>query len=147
MIDPQLQSDIENAEGCKLTAYPDTEGVWTIGWGHELPNQDGSARGLTWTQDQADDQLLDDISIAQAFARGLTEWQSLDTDCRRNALTELCFEMQHRWLLFKNTRAALLAQNWKGAHDGLLASLWATQVHSTRANRLADYLLTGAYPA
>lgn len=40
-------------EGCKLTAYQDIVGVWTIGYGETL----GVYQGLVWTQEQADTAL------------------------------------------------------------------------------------------
>ena len=45
---------IKQFEGCKLTAYQDIVGVWTIGWGTT-----GSwiKPGTTITQDEADDSL------------------------------------------------------------------------------------------
>jgi lysozyme len=143
MIDPRLIADVQKSEGCELTSYRDTEGVLTVGWGHALKDQHTP---VTWTQSQADDQLQTDLIAAQAFAEALTEYPALDTPCRQNALIELCFELWSRWLPFVNTRAAIRRQDWQGAHDGLLASLWASQVHQTRANRIADYLLNGVYP-
>lgn len=38
-------------EGCKLRAYQDDAGVWTIGWGWTV----GVRPGMVWTQKQADD--------------------------------------------------------------------------------------------
>ncbi len=145
MIDPRLDADLDTAESCKLKAYQDSLGVWTIGWGHEIP-PGVDPHGLIWTQAQADAQRDTDIGLAQTFAQGLPEWGSLDTPCRQNAVVELCFNMRRRWLLFANTRASIMRKDWKGAHDGLLNSLWASQVHAARADRLADYLLTGEYP-
>jgi lysozyme len=146
MVDPRLASDIRAAESCRLTAYKDSLGVWTIGWGHEMFPQTTDWAGYTVTQDLADTWLDADIQAAQTFAQSLTEWPFLDTPCRQNAVVELCFNMRKKWLLFVNTRAAIRAKDWQGAHDGLLTSLWASQVHAARANRLADYLRTGAYP-
>lgn len=40
-------------EGCRLTAYRDIVGVWTIGYGETL----GVHEGMVWTQQQADDRL------------------------------------------------------------------------------------------
>ena len=48
-------------EGIRLTAYPDSGGVWTIGYGHTGP---GVYAGLTITQDQADIFLQSDIARA-----------------------------------------------------------------------------------
>lgn len=41
---------IKHFEGCRLQAYQDVRGVWTIGWGETL----GVKAGMVWTQDQAD---------------------------------------------------------------------------------------------
>jgi lysozyme len=144
MIDPRLEADIRTAESCRLTAYRDTENLWTIGWGHLL-DQTPDWTNYTISQTLADTWLDADIGIAQKTAQALPEWAYLNTPCRQNAVIELCFEMGHRWLSFVNTRAAIRAQNWQAAHDGLLASLWASEVHADRADRLADYLLTGQY--
>ena len=144
MIDPHLITDVKLAENCKLAAYRDTLDILTIGWGHALRDQ--SQDYLTWTQQQADDQLITDLIGAQAFAQALLEWPALDTPTRQNAVIELCFNLWSRWLPFSNTRAAIRRQDWQGAHDGLLATKWATQVGKTRSTRLANYLLTGTYP-
>ena len=41
---------LEKAEGCKLAAYRDSGGVWTIGWGHTGPDV---VEGLVITLEQA----------------------------------------------------------------------------------------------
>jgi GH24 family phage-related lysozyme (muramidase) len=146
MIDPNLQNDVEGSEGCKLAAYQDPLGFWTIGWGHLIP-PNVEPEGLVWTQQQADDQLVKDLESAAVYAAATPEWTALDTPCRQNAVIELCFNMRSKWLLFVKCRAAIRAKSWQDAHDALLNSLWATQVHAVRAERLADYLLTGEYPS
>lgn len=54
---------LKREEGCKLTAYTDSRGVWTIGTGH-TGRVDGVAVGknMTITQDTADRLLRDDLS-------------------------------------------------------------------------------------
>lgn len=47
----------ENFESCRLTAYQDIKGIWTIGFGHVGPEV---VEGLVWTQNQADSQLVTD---------------------------------------------------------------------------------------
>lgn len=46
---------IRDSEGCKLTAYQDSGGVWTIGWGY---TGDTVKDKLVWTQEKADECLL-----------------------------------------------------------------------------------------
>lgn len=53
----------EQFESCRLEAYPDVKGVWTIGWGHTGPLV---VKGLTCTQVQADAWLLSDCDAAIA---------------------------------------------------------------------------------
>ncbi len=58
MTDPALT---EQFEGCRLTAYQDSVGVWTIGFGHTLGVQEGD----TCTQEQAVQWLMQDLQSAQ----------------------------------------------------------------------------------
>ena len=51
----------EQFEGCKLTAYQDIRGIWTIGYGHTGHDV---RPGLTITQDEAEQLLLHDIESA-----------------------------------------------------------------------------------
>ncbi|MCD7764386.1 MAG: lysozyme [Lachnospiraceae bacterium] len=53
---------IKQFEGCKLTAYQDSVGVWTIGYGHTS----GVKRGQTITQAQATAYLKADLATAEA---------------------------------------------------------------------------------
>ena len=47
------------SEGCKLTAYQDDGGIWTIGWGHTF----GVKKGMVITQDQADQFFYQDCEF------------------------------------------------------------------------------------
>lgn len=50
---------IQQYENCRLTAYRDPGGILTIGWGHTGPEV---VEGLTWSQEQADAQLAQDVT-------------------------------------------------------------------------------------
>ena len=52
---------LQTFEGCKLSAYRDVGGVWTIGYGHTR----GVTDGLTCLQAQADAWLAEDIAPAE----------------------------------------------------------------------------------
>lgn len=52
---------IKEFEGCKLKAYQDSVGVWTIGYGHTK----GVKKGDVITQEQADEFLIDDLEDAE----------------------------------------------------------------------------------
>jgi lysozyme len=59
-------------ESCRLTAYQDVKGVWTIGWGHTGPEV---VEGLVWTQAQADAALQADIQWAVNVVNHLVTFQ------------------------------------------------------------------------
>ena len=48
---------IKHFEGCELVAYKCPAGVWTIGYGHIK----GVSEGMTITQEQAEQMLLDEL--------------------------------------------------------------------------------------
>jgi lysozyme len=48
-------------EQCRLVAYQDQVGVWTIAWGHTF----GVTEGMTCTQAQADAWLMEDIAACE----------------------------------------------------------------------------------
>lgn len=50
----------EQFENCRLQSYQDSRGIWTIGWGHTR----GVGPGMTCSQAQADQWLLDDVQDA-----------------------------------------------------------------------------------
>lgn len=54
---------IKKFEGCRLTAYQDSVGVWTIGYGHTK----GVKKGQTITEAQATTFLKSDLSTAEKY--------------------------------------------------------------------------------
>ena len=73
MTTPELIVDLKRDEGCRLTAYKDGGGVWTIGFGHTGA---GVAAHLCWTQGEAEAALVADVAraylycLTQPFATG-----------------------------------------------------------------------------
>lgn len=57
---------LKSFEKCRLLAYRDMGGVWTVGWGHTGPNV---TAGTVCTQEQADAWLAEDV---QAAAKAVT---------------------------------------------------------------------------
>ena len=57
------------SEGCELTAYQDSAGVWTIGYGHT----GGVTPGETITQEQAEEFLKSDVAGAETSVENLVE--------------------------------------------------------------------------
>ena len=77
----------ESFEGCKLVAYQDSNGIWTIGWGHTA----GVVEGMTCTQAQADAWLLADAQWAMDIVNNDVTVQ-LNQD-EANALCDFVFNV------------------------------------------------------
>jgi lysozyme len=135
---PMLQRD----EGCRLTAYQDSRGVWTVGYGHAYV-----APGTVWTQTQADEQLVTDATERLHQMDPLMPWwRTLDV-VRAAALADMGFNLgAHGLLGFPHMLAALEASNWQEAHDQAIDSIWYEQV-GQRARRIASMFLTGELAA
>jgi lysozyme len=61
ILGPAGQALIQSFEQCKLYAYQDQRGVWTIGWGHTGPDV---VEYLTCTQAEADTWFIMDTQRA-----------------------------------------------------------------------------------
>ena len=71
------------------------------------------------------------------------DWYKILDANRRSVLIDMAYNMGEDDLLhFHNTLLAVSRKDWQAAHDGMLASKWATQV-GVRAQRLANIMLTG----
>ena len=153
-IDRRLAVDLDASESDKLTAYLDSRGFWTCGRGHLMPPPapGRSWEGFTVPQSTSDRWFSADILSAMRLAQTWPEHAKCDTDCRKNALYELAFNMGHKFEKFVETRKCFQLQNWRGVHDNLLDSEWARQVQPHgldrpgRATRIANYFLLGEYP-
>ena len=63
----ELIQAIKRFESCALTAYQDTAGVWTIGYGHTA----GVKKGDRITQYQAEQFLKEDLAKFETIANGV----------------------------------------------------------------------------
>lgn len=75
---------IKRTEGCKLTAYQDAKGVWTIGYGHTA----GVSRGDRISQQQAEQFLREDL---QKFESSVNRYKNLTTQGRFDAVLDFCY--------------------------------------------------------
>lgn len=76
-LGPKGAALIKSFEGCKLEAYKDGGGVWTIGWGHTGPH---IGPDIVWTQEEADSVFLSDVEkfedcVEAAIEREVTQEQ------------------------------------------------------------------------
>lgn len=140
------QQYTQSNEGCRLTAYQDQGGVWTIGYGCTGPT---IGPHTVWTQEQADDQFAFRYAQAQksaAMILGAGSWAGLD-EVRQAALTDMAYQLGGVGLSrFVHMLAAVRAQAWQMAHDQCLESQYAIQTPA-RCQRSATMLLFGLWPS
>ncbi|ECF5616366.1 lysozyme, partial [Salmonella enterica subsp. enterica] len=105
---------LKREEGCKLTAYTDSRGVWTIGTGH-TGRVDGVAVGknMTITQDTADRLLRDDLSwVERCIAERVTVPLNQN---QYDALCSLIFNIGANAFTGSSVRRYLNAGNYTAA--------------------------------
>lgn len=100
----------EQFESCRLTAYQDIKGVWTIGWGHVGPEV---VEGLVWTQDQADSQLVVDTLRATRAVNQLVTVPL--TQSEFDALVDFAFNCGIQALTSSTLLTLLNNSNYAGA--------------------------------
>lgn len=74
-------------EGCRLKAYQDSIGKWTIGYGHTL----GVKKGDVCTQEQADKWLFEDIQESANAVNSLVKVKITQNEF--DALTDFVFNV------------------------------------------------------
>jgi lysozyme len=124
-----LQGDAltKRFEGCRLVAYQDQVGRWTIGYGHTL----GVQPGQTCTQEQADAWLALDMSWAEMIVNNYVHITI--TQGEYDAMVDFTFNLgagsfEHSTLLIlvnegKFTEAANEFEKWDHAGGKVVAGL------------------------
>jgi len=79
---------IKSSEGCKLTAYADCVGVWTIGYGCTGAD---IKKGVTWTQAQAEAEL--DILAHDVIRQACKASPNLTTPSRQAAIGDFIYNL------------------------------------------------------
>lgn len=102
---------IKKFEGCKLHAYQDSVGVWTIGVGHTAT----AKRGMVITQGTADDLLRQDLEEAEDAVRELVHVPLLQ--CEFDALVSFAFNLGSGNLATSTLRSKLNGHDRTGAAD------------------------------
>ena len=113
---------ITQREGCRLTAYLDSVGVYTIGVGHAATSgvPPIPRKGMRITAQQADELLTTDLAryedtVNRAVTVPLTQAQF-------DACISLCFNIGQRGFAHSTVVARLNRKDYQGAADAFL--LW-----------------------
>lgn len=138
---------IINHEKSVPIPYLDSEGIRTVGVGHNLEAHPLSGETYPMAPDRIREVLSADLqTVVMGLGQNLPWMQTLD-EVRQAVLIDLGFNLGVAGLLrFRHTLACVEAHDWQGAHDNLLASEpWASQV-GPRAVEDANMMLTGLWP-
>lgn len=133
-------ADIRLDEACKLFAYQDGLGVWTIGYGHTR----GVKPGDTCTVSQAKAWLYEDIITAeQDLNTGATWWINSPAQIKRGLLN-MSFNLGWPRLSgFKRMLTAGAEGNYELMAYEAETSKWAAQV-GARADRIVGLFRSAA---
>lgn len=120
---------VKRWEGCKLEAYQDGGGVWTIGVGHTGVDV---APGNVWTQEQADARLQADLDVAMHAVRRRVA--TALTPNQEAALTSFVFNLGESQF----ARSTLLRKVNEGDHVG--AALQIIEWHHDNGKKVRGLL-------
>lgn len=111
---------VRHFEGCKLSAYQDSAGVWTIGWGHTR----GVLPGQSITQEEADALLREDLFSADAAVSSHIERKVIGTAATA-ALIDFAFNLGQGALaqLLSHPDTAAQIERWVHAGGQVLQGL------------------------
>ncbi|THD53195.1 lysozyme [Enterobacteriaceae bacterium ML5] len=110
---------IKKFEGCRLIAYQDSVGVWTIGYGWTQPVAGKSVgRGMTITQNTAEQLLLTGLSQYEAGVTNLVNKPL--TQHQFDALVSFAYNLGIKSLGTSTLLKKLNAGDYQGAADEFL---------------------------
>lgn len=130
-------------EGRRNVAYPDSRGIPTNGIGHKDASMIIGV--TTWSDAKVDQTFADDFAHARdGIAASLPWFRQLD-EVRQAYVVSMAFQMGvHGVLEFHHTLAAIAAQRWVEAAQGIRSSDWHEQTKG-RAERCEKAILTGQW--
>ena len=147
----RLVASIKRHEGYRKEPYRDTNGYWTIGYGHLIEELDldyndanlGALLNRISAKSVHDNWLLKDVEEAiQRAKRYLHAFETL-SDLRQEVLVEMAFQLGNNLFQFRRLREAIDRKAWKAARTEMLDSKWAREDSPKRAKKLADMFLNG----
>lgn len=106
---------VKKWEGCKLTAYRDSAGIWTIGYGHTPATQ-----GQTISQSTADALLAMDMAWAERAVTGAT-YDVPTTPNQHAAMVSLTFNIGARGFMTSHVMTNHRAKLYDAAAKAFLS--------------------------
>lgn len=146
--DETFLAQLKRHEGLRLEAYKDTEGVLTIGWGHNCvanPVPGVEQEGDVISRGSAENLLYQDLKrLARELDDKLPWWRELD-EPRQGVILNMAFNLGVGGLIdFKLALRAMRIGDYARAGTEMLDSKWAGQVRG-RAAELARQMVLGCW--
>jgi len=134
----KLAKSLKQDEGFKPSAYKDSLGYLTIGYGRMIDERLGGYL----SEEEAGFLLENDIiRVENDLDKNLPWWRSMPENAQQ-ALANMCFQLGIKKLKqFKTTLGFLKQKEYNKAADSALDSLWAKQTPN-RAKRVTDLMKT-----
>jgi lysozyme len=140
---------LKKDEGLRLDPYRDSQGFWTIGYGHLIDSRKGGMLP-SWvrpsfpiTEREAEELLRSDIAVHLEDLAGILDISMLG-DVRGAVFGSMVFQMGGTSLkAFVNTLAAAKIHDWPNVARGIRNSVWYRQTPG-RAERLAKAVESGS---
>lgn len=133
---------LKSEEGLRLEPYRDSEGFWTIGYGHLIDSRKGGnlpawvKPSFPITEQEADEMLKRDILNHIEDLHDLIDTSTFG-EVREAVFGSMVFQMGATTLkAFVNTLKAARENDWAGVAKGIRNSVWYRQTPK-RAERLA----------
>ena len=136
---------LKKREGFSETAYKDTEGNWTIGYGSiTMPDGSPVKPGDTITEDQAEVQLNNNVAIAEQAAKSnIDNFENLSPELQTALISQAYQLGEGGQAGFTNMVDAINKGNWDAAIEEARNSKWAGQT-PTRVEDLVGAILVEA---
>lgn len=106
ILDPLVKS----FESCRLEAYQDGGGIWTIGWGHTGTEVTPK---LVWTQAQADSTLAADLAQNYVALLQCSPTLAKTSAGRQSALTDFVYNLGIGRYMHSTLRSAVDCGAWQ----------------------------------
>ena len=142
-VSPAGRAAIRQREGCRLTAYRDSGGIWTIGVGHVNMTPPAVTPGMRITEAEADAFLADDLAPVEATIAKYVRVPLSQNEC--DALASLGFNIGVGGLARSSVVSRLNKGDRAGAADAF--KLWAhpSSLLGRRREERAQFLRPDAH--
>lgn len=127
----QAKELLKELEGCRLVAYLDDAGVWTVGYGHT----EGVTPVTVWSQEQAELALNRDLARFVQGVSDLTAAAPVMTDAQFSALVLFAFNVGLHALAGSTLLRVIEAGHFEGVPEQLMR--W-TKVHTLSGRFMVD---------